>query len=551
MSDASPFIGGISASNEIITDNQPSNFVGYMHSLRVSSIARYTEETFNLPVNTYLTDEYTLALLFQTLNIVDESREPFLQSSITIPTTTVTNFGNVAILVQGAQITPTSPLPLTRTYNPSFHNGSVKLNGQNCISVQTGNMDFVDCSWTIEGWFFPENLTNNPGALQTLVSTQDSSNGTPGLNIGILYDDATLTTYVIFNFIDDLGNAYVKYLPTTDYGLFENAWSHFSFVYKNNFIDHGTINPVGMFLIGYLNGKPLMLQDDSFNTSVLNRHDLIIGASYRNSGYTDFFKGFISNVNIHRAALKNKDYTDINTNWLETYTPSREQRDPDGNTAVQLSFNNLSVYDMVGRAAISPYGDIETSEITTKINNSCYKFNGDDSYITISPVTVYDTVFENDFTIEMWVKWSSIDHVINPGVFQMSMSERGFNTNYNTGIGLFVDSNNNNSYTICLNGEDGLSDIRLIPANARASVDSWQHIAIVRSTGRIFFFINGIERDLGQQTYVQPIVSSNICIGNHFDGAKPFRGFIDGFRITKDVARYTSIFDPETFEYTT
>jgi hypothetical protein len=90
-----------------------------------------------------------------------------------------------------------------------------------------------------------------------------------------------------------------------------------------------------------------------------------------------------------------------------------------------------------------------------------------------------------------------------------------------------------------------VGDNLITPTNT-SSTGQWYHIAVVRSGSSVSFFLDGVLQ--GSQSFSGSIASNTAYIGgvssNSADNA--FKGYIDEFRITNGVARYTSNFTPPT-----
>jgi hypothetical protein len=83
------------------------------------------------------------------------------------------------------------------------------------------------------------------------------------------------------------------------------------------------------------------------------------------------------------------------------------------------------------------------------------------------------------------------------------------------------------------------------------NLDSWNHVAVSRSSGTLKIFINGIEGVSGSSSTNITIGATNIFyIGNRSGGAdspqQAFIGYISNVRVVKGNALYTSNFTPST-----
>ena len=138
-----------------------------------------------------------------------------------------------------------------------------------------------------------------------------------------------------------------------------------------------------------------------------------------------------------------------------------------------------------------------------------------------------------DFTLEYWV------FPTNPGVGKILYSQAIGGINYFLSG---ITSTNEAFFTFALSG-GGTSVLGpTVPDN------SWSHVAVVRSQGVARVYVNGISgtpvnctQDFNNITY-----PPNIGGYSHGPGTEPMRGYIDEFRITKGVARYTANFTPPT-----
>jgi hypothetical protein len=76
--------------------------------------------------------------------------------------------------------------------------------------------------------------------------------------------------------------------------------------------------------------------------------------------------------------------------------------------------------------------------------------------------------------------------------------------------------------------------------------NAWNHLAISRASGVTRLFINGVVStntytDTNDYGSTKPIV-----IGAQFNGTTAYIGYVDDFRVTKGLARYTTTFTPST-----
>jgi hypothetical protein len=80
------------------------------------------------------------------------------------------------------------------------------------------------------------------------------------------------------------------------------------------------------------------------------------------------------------------------------------------------------------------------------------------------------------------------------------------------------------------------------------TLEAWNHIAIVQSSGTIKLYVNGV---LGASVAGNAIVNGveDLTIGADSNGEHLFDGFIEEVRVSKGIARWTAAFTPPAVEY--
>jgi len=94
----------------------------------------------------------------------------------------------------------------------------------------------------------------------------------------------------------------------------------------------------------------------------------------------------------------------------------------------------------------------------------------------------------------------------------------------------------------------GLNNIstaaNLIPLN------TWVHVAIVKSGTTTRIFINGVQRASSTTGVWDSVANESLFIGYmHPNNGSPFRGYLDEIIITRGIAKYTTNFTPPTVSY--
>lgn len=137
--------------------------------------------------------------------------------------------------------------------------------------------------------------------------------------------------------------------------------------------------------------------------------------------------------------------------------------------------------------------------------------------------------FSGDFTVEGWFYWTDLTYY--QGII--------YGTNANRGL--------RKTDTGALNwmhpmAENGFASI--VTADIGFVINTWYHIAVVRASGVIKFYVDGVLK--GSFTYTgNPDMSGSGGVRLLNSGSdQHHRGYADDIRITEGVARYTAAFTP-------
>lgn len=192
-------------------------------------------------------------------------------------------------------------------------------------------------------------------------------------------------------------------------------------------------------------------------------------------------------------------------------------------TFTDKSLNNLSI-SVTGNSIIS------TSQ--SKFGSSSLFVDGNGDYLTASNSSLFN-FGAGDFTVECWIYATSLTG--NPGTI--------FTTAYPTDsqgiyIGLL-----SNGYMNYLAG-NGTWAFNSTTSSNPISINTWYHVAYVRSGNVFTVYINGVASGSTTNS-ITTTNSNNICyIGGRPLYSQYFTGYIDDLRVTKGVARYTANFTP-------
>lgn len=176
---------------------------------------------------------------------------------------------------------------------------------------------------------------------------------------------------------------------------------------------------------------------------------------------------------------------------------------------------------------VTAVGNAQISTAQSKSGGASMLFDGSGDYVEVSSNTAFE-FGTGDFTIELWFYMSTL-----PATFALFSGCAG--RNFYFGIGTY----SGNRYLISYDGSAELNQV----SGTSITAGTWYHAAHCRSGGTARLFLNGNEVRSGSFGSITGTTGYQV-------GASPFyaqyyfNGYIDDFRITKGVARYTSNFTP-------
>ena len=195
-----------------------------------------------------------------------------------------------------------------------------------------------------------------------------------------------------------------------------------------------------------------------------------------------------------------------------------------------------------GNHTVSFNGGANISTAQSKFGGSSHYIGGGSSnWVNIAGSTDFD-FGTGDFTIECWLYRNGTSYGF---VFE---TRGGEDTTSTDGIGLYMGSGGNDEIGVAVNR----SNVILINQDHQTN-DQWQHFAVVREGSTMTLYIDGTARGTGSNS-TDFNRSRPFRLGNFHgssSGGYQFPGYIDDFRVTKGLARYTSNFTPTSAAHLT
>ena len=402
------------------------------------------------------------------------------------------SINNFAITKVGdVSVVSNSPYLPSEQYDPAVHGGSMYFDGVGSyLSVPSdADLGFSTGNFTIEFWAYWNGTHNSLGS--TFVDLRSTISATATA----IY----LSLSNLIYFYDGPANTEVS----SGVYMHKNEWTHIALTRSS-----GTWR---IFVNGVLAASRVSSSDLGASQPCL------IGQGRNGSG--NAYAGYISDLRmLDGVAL-----------YTSNFTPPTQPQ-PAGvmnilmNTSLGLRGANAGVYDEMSKNNFSLIGNATTSTTATKYNSTSMYFDGAGDYLVTAPSSIY-SMRSGDFTIEAWVNF-----VVMDGSFRLIFDVRDSS---NAGVALYSASNLR-AYTSTLQGQGATT----------LSTNRWYHIALVRQSGTIKVYLDGI---LDFSYAYSTTVSDNtpLTVGGNSDNQ--FSNFyMEDLRITKGYARYTANFTPPT-----
>ncbi|MFA5324268.1 MAG: LamG domain-containing protein [Smithella sp.] len=194
---------------------------------------------------------------------------------------------------------------------------------------------------------------------------------------------------------------------------------------------------------------------------------------------------------------------------------------------------------------VSLEGTAQLDTAQKEFGTAALLLDGNSDYATIPDSTTWD-YGTSPFTIDFWVRWAADLGAGNCYFYnQYADGSNRFGINYD-GDRLF------------LSVVSGGGDVISIRITFNPVADTWYHIAVVRvntdnaATGWRYF-VNGVAQTMtlsgGAWNATMPTLAGTVYLGQSGAGAGYVNGWIDEFRVSNGVARWTTDFTPDTIPY--
>lgn len=206
---------------------------------------------------------------------------------------------------------------------------------------------------------------------------------------------------------------------------------------------------------------------------------------------------------------------------------------------------STTITDETGKT-VTASGNAQIDTAQKKFGTGSILLDGTTDYVYTADSA--DWYFAADpFTIDFWFR-----PAVSPSAYDTLVCQ--YNSTPNSGYVWKLDlgaSGTHPRFTVSNNttvAEHVASDANTF------SADTWYHIALVRNGTAVYIFVDGTSISLTESTAIStnevPNFSGNLNIGlDVLNSGRDVNGWIEEFRLSKGVARWTSNFTPPTEAY--
>jgi hypothetical protein len=400
-------------------------------------------------------------------------------------------------------ITATSPYDYNE-YSVTDHGGSIVINSTSAW-VQSTVTAPSSGSFAVECWVYWDEFPNTSnGNNQSIISFKGSDNYD---GVRLMYQNPSAGGFAVY------ANDSWFMTPSSTEALQVKTWYHAAITYD------------GTNLRLFVNGS--LQNTEAFSTNLTNA-DLRIG----NDGWWRMGLGKVSDVRYTRGSAV----------YTTGFTPPTAPLSSSG-AELHIKGTDASIIDKSQSANLKLFNNTTGSTTQVKFaNTKSMYFDGSGDYIDVSEG--FNQLRTSDFTVETWF-YPTATPSNHEGIFCYGAHGSG---NY---LQLLYQTNRLIRYDIYASvGGGSTSNL----STTALSLNTWNHIALCRSDGNIRLYVNGTqehtEANSSDLNFPKPNngYDTIAVIGNRtgLSGYELNSAYLQDFRITKGLARYTANFTPPT-----
>jgi len=410
----------------------------------------------------------------------------------------------------GKVVTATGTAQLD-TAQKQFGTASLLLDGNSDYASTPRCSDFnFSGNFTIEGWVrwnsVPTDFTH------AFYSSLGNTKG-----VSILWDDSTTIRLLYANAAGDGWQINATGTITT---MTTGAWYHFALV------RNGNVAKV------YWNGTEV-ISSTSASVTPAELGAFIIGGGYQDP-IDRFLNGWIDEFRVSNIAR-----------YTANFTPSASAFSDDDNTVMLLHFDGddaatTFIDSATSGKSVTPVADAQVDTAQYKFASGSLLLDGTGDYLSIPDDA--DWVFSGDFTIDGWVRWGAV-----PTTYTHLFSSSLKDTN---GVSILFDDSTTIRALFGNAAGDGWQ-FNVTAAITEMTTGAWYHFAYVRSGTTVKVYWQGTAVITQTGISNTPAHTGIFAIGAGYDTtpSRFLNGWIDEFRVSNGIARWTDNFTSPTEPY--
>lgn len=191
-------------------------------------------------------------------------------------------------------------------------------------------------------------------------------------------------------------------------------------------------------------------------------------------------------------------------------------------------------------------GNAQIDTAQSKFGGASGLFDGTGDYIE-TPYTADHNTGAGDLTVDSWVRFNSV------ATIQTLFARRTSNPSQQDLFSIYWYQPTGRLYFHAISSTVTRAEYSFAWTPSTAT---WYHIAIVRNGTNLYMFLNGVSQSLTVGTAVStnnldPTFGNPVSVIGRYGNYNDFymNGWIDEFRFSKGIARWTANFIPPTSEY--
>lgn len=385
-------------------------------------------------------------------------------------------------------------------------------------------LNFSNVDWTIEFWACP---TATDAIERSVYAKRASAAIVCG--VGILTNCSTGKWAIQIS--NAAGNAWTV-LDSTTVPLDVGVWQHFALV-RNGVNIYAYKNGVRYTLSTAMSTNAIF--DDGAAASIGPLAVIPVGGATSYGAYR--FRGYLSNLRVTKgAALYNAAIVTIPSSPLINQGTVTSLL-----TCQSTTFKDNSSYTHIIADSNAP----TISYINPFTTEKSLKFNGSSQYLSFTGTSAM-ALSSGDFTIECWVNLTGYSLPYQTVYYQACIIGNSVTATTGMELDIYGSASSWDGITLFAKNAGGAVTVN-IPVAFSFSLNTWYHIAVVRNSSTIKFYVNGTSIGSGaaaawNETSTSWSIGSLRSTGYFYY----LPGLISNFRVMKGVAVYTSNFAPPT-----